>query len=102
MATRLLFFSVLDTCGLPRPTPELKFHPSRKWRFDYAWPDLMIALEVEGGIFVGGRHSGGMGMKDDFDKYNEAAILGWRIIKVVPKELMHRSTMQLLRRALYF
>ena len=34
---------------------EWKFHPVRRWRFDYAFPDFRVALEVEGGVFTGGR-----------------------------------------------
>lgn len=34
--------------GLPPYQTEVLFHPTRKWRMDYAWPDLKIALEVHG------------------------------------------------------
>ncbi|BBU05363.1 hypothetical protein [Aeromonas veronii] len=47
--------------GFPDPATELLFHPKRKWRFDYAWPTRMIALEVHGGIHSGGRHTRGGG-----------------------------------------
>ena len=60
----------------------------------------MIVLEVEGGIFIQGRHSRGAGMKGDFDKYNEAAIIGYRIIKVIPTELCSFKTISLLKRIL--
>jgi very-short-patch-repair endonuclease len=68
--------------GLPQPETEVKFHPTRKWRFDYAWPDKKIACEVEGAIYVRGRHSRGAGMEKDMEKYNAAALLGWRVIRV--------------------
>lgn len=92
------FLSLLKSVGMELPVPEFIFHPTRKWRFDFAWPDHYIALEVEGGIFIGGRHSRGVGMQQDFTKYNEAAILGWRIIKVVPKELISSQTIKLLQK----
>ena len=64
------------------PIQEFRFHPTRKWRFDFAWPDCKLACEVEGGIFVAGRHSRGAGMKKDMEKYAEALLLGWRVLRV--------------------
>lgn len=61
--------------------PEYKFHPSRKWRFDFADIDNKIAIEVEGGIWVSGRHNRGTGYRNDTIKYNQAAVLGWRILR---------------------
>ncbi len=60
---------------------EYKFHPKRKWRFDYAIPELMIAIEYEGGIFKKGRHVRGKGYTDDCEKYNEAALRGWKVLR---------------------
>ena len=68
--------------GLTPVEKEFKFHPKRKWRFDFAWPKLMIALEVEGGTHSGGRHVRGNGFDNDCEKYNEAAILGWTVLRV--------------------
>ena len=102
MLAQLTFFSLLDTAGLERPTPEFMFHPIRRWRCDYCWIDQQIILEVEGGIFTNGRHSRGAGMKEDMNKYNEAAIMGYRIIRVVPTELSSIKTINILRRILLF
>ena len=60
---------------------EYRFDDSRKWRFDFAYPDRMIAVEVEGGEWVNGRHSRGSGMTNDCEKYNRAAQLGWRVFR---------------------
>ena len=60
---------------------ELKFHPTRKWRFDFADQARMIAIEVEGGTFVSGRHNRGRAMAGDMEKYNEATRLGWRVYR---------------------
>lgn len=67
----------------PAPVTELQFHPSRKWRFDFAWPDAKVAVEIEGGTFSGkgSRHTSGIGHHRDCDKYNAAAIAGWCVIK---------------------
>ncbi|MDR3328182.1 MAG: hypothetical protein LBT04_08750, partial [Prevotellaceae bacterium] len=57
---------------------EYTFHPTRKWRFDYAIPEHKIAIEVEGGIWTGGRHTSSKGFLGDMEKYNAGTLLGWR------------------------
>ncbi|MFQ2543953.1 hypothetical protein ACK3Z0_11665 [Aeromonas caviae] len=73
--------------GLPDPATELLFHPKRKWRFDYAWPTRMVALEVHGGIHSGGRHTRGRGFVEDRTKMNEATLLGWTVLEVTPEHI---------------
>lgn len=75
--------------GLPVPVTEYRFHPTRMWRLDYAWPDRKLALEVEGGIWRrgGGAHSHPQNIVRDLQKYSEAAILGWRVLRVAPEHL---------------
>ncbi len=82
------------------PLTEHRFHSTRRWRFDYAWPDYQVALEVEGGVWVGGRHTSGAGFVKDMEKYNEAACMGWRIIRCQPRQLCTMQTVETLRRAL--
>ena len=76
------------------------FHPKRKWRFDYAFPAQKIALEVEGGVFTGGRHTRPRGFLGDIEKYNQATLLGWRLFRVTPASLLRSSTLDLLRQAI--
>ena len=66
------------------PEPEFLFHPKRKWRFDYAFPAHKVAVEIEGGVWTKGRHTRGKGYTNDIKKYNEATVLGWRIIRMTP------------------
>lgn len=63
------------------PEREYRFAPPRKWRFDFAWPALRVAVELEGGVWTGGRHATGAGLIADMDKYNAAASLGWRVLR---------------------
>lgn len=60
---------------------EHRFCPGRMWRFDYANPDRMLAIEIEGAIFANGRHSRGSGMAGDMEKYNKAELYGWTILR---------------------
>jgi len=60
---------------------EYRFTPERRWRFDFAIPELKIAIEIEGGIWTNGRHSRGSGYTKDLEKYNTATALGWRIFR---------------------
>lgn len=62
-------------------TMEYRFHPERKWRFDFCWPKEKIAVEVEGGTWSGGRHTTGSGFAKDCEKYNHAAMMGYRVFR---------------------
>lgn len=53
----------------------------KNWAFDFAWPDLMLAAEVEGGAFTGGRHTRGPGFTEDLLKYHHAQRLGWTVYR---------------------
>lgn len=68
--------------GLPTPEREHRFDTSRRWRFDFAWLDARVAIEVEGGSFIAGRHSRGSGFEADCAKYIAAAIAGWLVLRV--------------------
>lgn len=79
---------------------EFKFHPVRKWRFDYAIPKHKIALEVEGGVWTGGRHTSSVGFMKDMEKYNTATLMGWRVFRTTPDELYRLKTLNLLKTAI--
>lgn len=85
--------------GLPEPVTEFQFEPARRWRFDYAWPEAKVALEVEGGIWTGGRHTSAKGFSRDMAKYNHAVTLGWGVLRVAPDELLTLATAQMVKEA---
>jgi len=76
-----LFLAHWQRNELPDLETEYEFHPSRRWKFDYALPELKIAVEVEGGTRQGGRHNRAEGYAKDAEKYNAAAALGWRVFR---------------------
>lgn len=79
---------------------EYRFHPKRKWRFDYAFPAVKLALEVEGGVWTRGRHTRPQGFLNDIEKYNTATLLGWRILRTTPDELYTNCTLNMLNFAI--
>jgi len=66
---------------LPEPEREYRFAPPRRFRFDFAWPDKLIAVELEGGVWSRGRHVRGKGYESDCEKYNLAQSLGWSVYR---------------------
>lgn len=66
---------------------ELRFHPTRKWRFDWASERYRIAVEQDGGLWVQGRHSRAAGRLGDYEKDRAAMLLGWRVGRFSPVEI---------------
>lgn len=79
----------IDQMGILRPQKEFHFSTSRQWRFDFAWPEVRIAIEIEGGIskYKPGRHIRPQGFQDDLDKYNTGTSYGWRIFRFSSKDI---------------
>lgn len=73
--------------NLPGHKKEIIFHPKRKWRFDYAWTELKVALEIHGGVFTNGRHTRGKGFTEDKVKMNTAQLLGWIVIEATTAQV---------------
>lgn len=79
---------------------EWKFHPRRRWRFDFAFPDELLAVEIEGGHWSGGRHTRGTGFEKDCEKYSEGAAMGWRIIRVTTAQVKSGDALAWITKAL--
>ena len=71
--------------SVPMPIREYRFDPLRRWRFDFAWPAQLMAIEVEGGTWRRGRHNRAVGFEKDCEKYNAAAMAGWRVLRYTGK-----------------
>lgn len=82
------------------PVAEHQFCASRKWRFDFAWVNQKVALEVQGGLFTGGRHSRGPALLKEHEKLNTAACDGWRILYTIPQNLCMSETLEMIREAI--
>ncbi len=73
------------------PKRQHRFAPSRKWAFDFCWPERMVAVEIEGCTWQKGRHTSGKGYQADCEKYNAATLLGWRVLRYTGTDLKQRS-----------
>jgi len=82
-----LFMDQLMEHQLDIPKTEYRFLKKRKFRFDFAWPDRMIAMEVEGGVWSGGRHTTGKGYTRDLEKYNLATLHGWEVYRFTTQDV---------------
>lgn len=75
------------------PQTEYRFHDERRWRFDFAWPDLLLAVEVEGITYDGGRHQRVDGFENDLEKYLSATLMGWTVIRVCKKQIKNLNAL---------
>ena len=72
----------IKASGLPAPVREYCFHATRKWRLDFVWVAERLAVEIEGGTWARGRHTRGRGFEADCEKYAEALIAEWSVLRV--------------------
>lgn len=94
------------------PTPEMEYRftselppdswwGKRRWRADLAWPALRIMVEVDGGLYIRGRHCRAAGIEGDMDKSNCATELGWEVYRFSPAMVTDGRAIATLRRALH-
>ena len=96
------FLQLCRSHGLPDPVAEYRFHAKRRWRIDYYFEtnETRLALEVEGGVYTYGRHNRASGFVADMEKYNALAQAGIFLIRVMPKDLLKKSTCDLIKSVL--
>lgn len=101
-------YQQIVAAGLPKPVREHKFLDSRRFRWDLAWPGYMVAVEVNGGIWMApdqdgnrrGAHGGGAAAERDAEKLSLAAVAGWRVLSVVPKQITSGEALKWIEAAL--
>jgi very-short-patch-repair endonuclease len=99
---RLALDQSISDAGLPAPTKEYQFARAaikRQWRIDLSWPDVKIALEIEGGVHMRGRHLRPEGFVRDMEKYNRLALWGWLLIRVTYDMIADGAALALLEEA---
>ena len=83
---------------LPPYEREYRFDPDRRFRFDFAWPHLKLAVELEGGIFAQGAHSRPLGIIRDMAKGNLAVLLGWSVLRYTPAQVKNGAAIAEVKR----
>ena len=93
---------VLASDGIYPEENEYRFMKKRRFRFDFAWPSRMVALEIEGGTWSRGksRHISPRGFENDCEKYSLAAVHCWRVIRVTSKQINEAKMLEWVRAAL--
>ncbi len=81
------FLKLWRLAGGPELEREYRFDPVRRWRADFAHLRARCLIEVEGGIWVNGRHNRAAGFNADLEKYLEAGLAGWRVFRLGPDQL---------------
>ena len=76
---------------------EHMFHWTRKWRFDYAIPDLKVAVEIDGAVRSYGRHNRPEGYINDMEKLNTAASMGWLVLRFTTEDRLKNATLSLIK-----
>lgn len=77
----------IRSLNLPKPVLEHRFHETRKWRWDLAWPEFKVAVECEGGVYTQGRHTRGKGFENDCEKASEGAAAGWLLVRATGDQI---------------
>ncbi len=85
---------------LPIPEQEHRFAPPRRFRFDFAWPEQKLAVEIEGGTWGKSRHTTGKGYGKDCEKYNLAVLMGWRVLRFTGDMVKSGEAIEVIRRAI--
>ena len=90
----------IHLAGLPKPEMEYRAIPGRRFRFDLAFIEQMLLIEVQGGIWTGGKHGRGAGIETDQEKLNLAVIEGWRVLQVSSNHVKNGKALIWIRLAL--
>jgi len=75
---------------------EYKFNPDKPWRFNFCWEKEKFAVE----IYKGGNHVRSGGITRECEKYNDAVLLGWRILLVTKSQVKSEQVLEWIREAI--
>jgi len=90
----------IRAANLPAPAREYRFAPPRRWRADFAWPAQKLLVECEGATWTNGRHTRGAGFGLDCEKYNQASLDGWTLLRFTGDQIKSGEALQTIEKAL--
>ena len=92
----------IKAAGLPMPEREYRAIKGRKFKYDFAWtlPHHRLLVEVQGGIWSGGSHGRGWGIKRDMTKLNLAMLAGWRVMQFDTGMVENGEALDMIAKAL--
>jgi very-short-patch-repair endonuclease len=90
----------IQAIGLSLPERQAKIISDRKFRWDFAWLDRKLTVEIQGGIWSGGAHSRGGGIQRDYEKNNLAVLAGWRCLYFTTADVKSGLALSVLERIL--
>lgn len=92
----------IKVAGLPTPQTQYKFHPDRKYKADFCWPEILLVAEVDGGVWLPkGGHTSGKGYTADRIRDCEALLLGFKMMRVTPAMVKNGMAIDYLGRLFY-
>lgn len=94
-----VFLLLIKEAGLPEPQMEVKMVDKRRFRIDYAWPDIKLGVEIQGGVYTRGAHGSIYGILSGYTKANIAACNGWRLLYYTPQQMTSNETINQIREA---
>lgn len=90
------FLLYWQSLGGPELEREFAFHATRRWRADFAHIESRTLIEIEGGIWIQGRHNRPQGFAKDAEKYLEAALAGWRVLRLTELQITAPMTERII------
>ena len=67
---------------LPEPVRQYRPVKDRKFQVDFAWPELGLIVEVEGGAYMDrGAHGWGKPLEDNYRRHNRLKLEGWLLLQ---------------------
>ena len=95
---RILYAQICDRTKIPLPVQQLRFAAGRDYRADFAWPDHRLLVEVDGGLWIGGKHAIALHETRRQRRRIYAQALGWSIVEVGPPDVRSGAACDLIER----